>query len=75
MVFSIYGQAPAFLKLRAGTFFRDVIANYRAAANITQMSAKQKKVYLYGSHDTMVSHIHTEYSELLNNRNEILNLD
>lgn len=59
MVFDIYGQAPAFVKLRSGTFLKEVIQNMRNVAkdNFAQMTAENKKLTSYTSHDTFIAYV------------------
>lgn len=53
MVFSIYSTVPKFLKLRSGTFLKEVIDNMKNEANVKNI----RKLNTYGSHDTMIAYI------------------
>lgn len=57
MVFTAFGTTPKYLKLRAGTFLKEVITNLRNGSNIPNMTPKNKKLFTYGSHDTMIAYI------------------
>ena len=57
MVFSIYEKAPDFLKLRCGTFLKEVIDNMQNEVKLMQNTAANKKLFTYGSHDTMIAYI------------------
>lgn len=56
--YEIYQKAPLeFIRLRAGTFFKDMLENLRSASNITVVNEKTKQIYTFASHDTMINYI------------------
>lgn len=57
MVFTAFGTTPQYLKLRAGTFLKEVIANLRDGSKINKITPETKKLFTYGSHDTMIGYI------------------
>ena len=55
--FSIYAHWPKFVKLRAGLILNKMIENLKEAASQKEITAKNKKFFAYGTHDTMISPI------------------
>lgn len=54
--FSIYANWPKYVKLRAGLLLKQTIDNMRGTAAIKEpLTAKNRQLFLYGTHDTMVS--------------------
>ncbi len=57
MVFTAFGTTPKYLKLRAGTFLKEVVTNLQDGTKIETITPQNKKLFTYGSHDTMIAYI------------------
>lgn len=54
--FSIYANWPKYVKLRAGSLLKQTIDNMKSiAASKEPITLQNKQLFLYGTHDTMVS--------------------
>lgn len=51
--FSIYGQSPEYIKLRAGTLINELINNQKAA--VAKDGYQKIKLFAYASHDSFIS--------------------
>ena len=55
--FTVYAPYRKYIRLRAGVFLKQAIDNFREAEKEAKEEKREKRFFLYGTHDTLVAHV------------------
>ena len=50
----VYGVSPVYLRLRSGSFLKDMLSNFNKAAGEAKIDEHNRRVHAYGTHDSMI---------------------